>query len=164
MQSLTHKIEFSIAFGDEIALSYSELDKYKNELNQRGVYLLLQGKPMVGTPVHLGLNVFYIGKAVSETIFSRARKHVDSITKAVNGADKPKTRPGKRFKAFREKIACKLDDLFLVPGYMVNSMSFEVSCAEEWLLWTFTEKNSAIPVANTFAAKNINPRICGVPC
>ena len=105
--------------------------------------------------MHLGKNVFYIGKAISETIFSRANKHANSITGALLRTGNPKTNPGKRFRDFREKVRNCLTDLHVIPGYMHGSKSFEISCSEEWLLWTYSKTHGAIPEANTYAAKDL---------
>ena len=117
------------------------------------VYLLSNGIPE--DPIYEARNVFYIGKAISETIFSRAKKHVDSITMAKNRNNNPKTRPGNKFKEYSKQIGNNLNNLYIVPGYMHGCMSFEVSYAEEWLIWNYSKARGDIPSANTYAAKNL---------
>lgn len=151
MPTLTHTVVLTIEFGAPVALE--DLENHKSALTKRGVYLLLSGAPE--DPVHLGRNVFYIGKAVSETIFSRARKHVDSITGALLRTGNSKTHPGKKLQAFKDRVGSRLTNLHLVPGYMNGGRSFEVSCAEEWLLWSYRKERGAIPEANTYAAKDL---------
>ena len=151
MPTLAHTVEISIEFGDAVPLE--DLESQKSLLKRRGIYLLLSGPPV--EPVHLGKNVFYIGKAISETIFSRGKKHADSISGALLRTGNPKTRPGKKLQAFREQQGNRLTDLFLVPGYMHGSKAFQVSCAEEWLIWSYSQIHGAIPEANTYAAKDL---------
>jgi hypothetical protein len=145
---LTHTVNLSIQFGTAVPLE--ELGAHKASLNERGVYLLLYGPPE--DHPHFGKNVLYIGKAISETIFTRAQKHAYSITGALHQTGSPRTKPGKRLRAFGTRVGNLLTGLHLVPGYMSGSKSFEVSCAEEWLLWTYRQTHGAIPEANTYAA------------
>ena len=151
MLTLSRTVNFKIEFSEPIALKL--LNSHKHVLNKRGIYLLLNG--LEEDPIYEARNVFYIGKAISETIFTRAKKHVDSITMAKNRNNNPKTRPGKKFKEYSKLIGNNLNKLCIVPGYMHDCMSFEVSCAEEWLIWNYYKAHGVIPSANTYAAKNL---------
>lgn len=150
MRTLSYTVDFTIEFGDAVPLE--DIATHKSALKKPGVYLLISGLPE--DEAHLGQNVFYIGKAVSETIFSRAKKHVASISGATSKTGEPKTRPGKRMLAFRDRVGKQLAGLYLVPGFMKESRAFQVSCAEEWLIWLYREKHGTIPEANTHVAKD----------
>ncbi len=151
MSSVSVRVTFSIRFSSPVPLS--RLNEHKGFLKERGVYLLTRGLPK--RPLHTAPNVFYIGKAISETIFSRAQKHANAIIRAKHKTGTSKTRPGRRFRAFCEKIGYRLTDLWLIPGKMNDRRSFEVSCAEEWLLWNYKRKNRLLPQANTHVANDL---------
>ncbi|VAW82793.1 hypothetical protein MNBD_GAMMA12-2913 [hydrothermal vent metagenome] len=114
MSTLSNTVTFSIDFSKSIALC--DIPKHRQNLSNQGVYLLLIGPRKI--PVHLNKNIFYIGKAISETIYSRVQKHIYSIKDARTISGKQKTRPGKKFIAFRKRIRHKLDNLRIIPGYI----------------------------------------------
>ena len=170
MSILTNKFNITIEFGEAILLKNLNTEENRLLLNISGVYLLLKAKESsahqdqnASAPIHLCANVFYIGKACAETIFSRAKKHIYSIRGDLNRNGNPRARPGRNFRAFREQVNNSLEDLWLVPGFMPNSRSFEISCAEEWLIFEYRTQHVKIPAANTYAARDLLPNAVNEP-
>lgn len=119
------------------------------ELQVPGVYFLREGfcEPVEFDP--LAAQVAYIGKANGETIFSRCKKHLQTVQDARDRNGKPKTRPGERFKVYRQSIQFDPNRLYVIPGLMAPDSPFLVSCAEEYFLYLYAQRHGDLPRANT---------------
>lgn len=118
-------------------------------LNVAGVYFLREGSCELTEFDPLSSEVVYIGKANGETIFSRCKKHLQTVQDARDRNGKPKTRPGERFKAYRQSIRFDPARIYVIPGLMSAESPYLVSCAEEYFLYQYAERHGDLPPANT---------------
>lgn len=138
-------LQLTINFGNGIPLI--DFEYPNNDLRTQGVYCIREGECETFDP--LSTQVKYIGKAISESIASRCQKHFWSITNAHNARGNPKTKPGNRFKEYRETRQFNPDGLYVFPGIMTDEPGYLVSFAEEYLIYNFKKSNGCIPEANT---------------
>lgn len=141
---MRRSIVISVHFGKPVELE--KLRAHKPILETQGVYLLVEGKPTTN-PQHE--KIFYIGKAISETIFSRVQKHLWAILERKSKTGKSVVNPGSRFIVFSAKKRNQLTNLWLVPGFMPRAKPYQISCAEELLLYDFCKIHGRLPEANT---------------
>jgi len=150
---MIHKYIFSPRITIKDPRKLSDLDTYKDSLSIRGVYFLYKGnKPRKNISL-TNNGIFYIGKAINETIFSRCKKHSWAITNKKTNNGRQKVYPGKKMKSFRYKVNYKLNDLWVISGEMNKEKSWEISCMEDYLLYKFKKKNKDYPLANTARRK-----------
>ena len=135
-------VTFEIALGNPVALS--DLENHRGELQIHGVYFLRERKPRILAFDPYAGSVFYIGKAISETVFSRCTKHCAALL------GNPNMRPGKNFRLYRDTIFTSLQNLWVIPGLMDSEEPYLISCAEEYLLHKYAQRNGGVgPRANT---------------
>jgi hypothetical protein len=140
-------LHLEVTFGTPIALS--EFERPISTLNLPGIYFLREGQCTPNNFDPLSIEVKYIGKAIEETIFSRCRKHLHTITDKRAANDNPKTSPGKRFKEYRERRHLNPVGIYVVPGLMDQENPHLISCAEEYLLLQYKRLHGNLPEANT---------------
>jgi hypothetical protein len=143
------QIELTVRIEFRSAVNLAEIDKHKVTLGCRGVYLLIEAPIQPIHPDPFSPDVVYIGKAIKETLFSRNRKHLWTVTAATSSNGTPKTAPGEEFKRYRESINHDPSRLWIVPGVMSAEFSYLISCAEEYLLFEYKRRNKRLPKANT---------------
>ena len=136
-----------VTFGEPLSLA--SFSSAIPALKYPGVYALREGECSADTFDPLGPEVKYIGKAIGETIFTRCQKHLWTVTDARTPQNASKTRPGSRFKAYREKRQFSPDGLFIFPAIMTEVKPYMISCAEELLVYRYSERHGDIPAANT---------------
>jgi hypothetical protein len=141
------ELRLAISFGEPLPLA--RFSDSIPELLDQGVYALREGACHADAFDPLGPEVKYIGKAIGETIFSRCRKHFWTVTDARDRFGAPKTRPGHRFKAYRSARQLNADGLYIFPALMTDVEPYLVSCAEELLLYRYSQLHGDIPAANT---------------
>lgn len=146
--SFSRNLELNIEFKNAVALSEFGGERIESLLSS-GIYILREGicSPNEFNP--LGHEVKYIGKAIAETIFSRCKKHLWTITKAETANGVPKTRPGARYRNYRANRNFQADGLYVFPAPMLGIPPYLVSCAEELLLFEYAQQHGDIPAANT---------------
>lgn len=117
-----------------------------NDLKRSGVYFLHDGPVDPQNFDYLSQSVVYIGKAISETIYSRCSKHL----KALNRIESASIRPGKRFISYRDSIQKNaIENIYIIPAFMDKSKPYLISCAEEYFLHSYLAKFGDLPKANT---------------
>lgn len=144
---LVTDLHLEVTFGNPIALP--EFERPIGALNLPGIYFLHEGQCTPNDFDPLSIEVKYIGKAIGETIFSRCRKHLYTITGRRAASDNPKTNPGKRFKAYRERRHFDPNGIYVVPGFMNHAEPYLISCAEEYLQFHYKLRHGNLPEANT---------------
>jgi len=137
---ISESLIFEISLGDSIALQ--DLESHKDALQKRGVYFLHEGPTGIQFDPYSS-QVVYVGKAIQEKIYSRCYKH-----RAALRGD-PNMRPGKNFKAYAQANPRAIDKLYVVPGFMDPKLPFLISCAEEYLLYQYAQRQGKPPRANT---------------
>lgn len=140
-------LHLEVTFGTPVALVDFEIPI--GALNVPGIYFLREGRCPPNDFDPLGVEVKYIGKAIGETIASRCRKHLHTITDRRDANDNPRTKPGKRFKAYRERRHFDPVGIHVVPGFMNHAEPYLISCAEEYLQFLYRQRHGDIPEANT---------------
>jgi hypothetical protein len=148
MNTISRTVSFTISLGDPVSLV--KFEEYKADFLKRGVYFLHEGRPCISDFSPFSNSVVYIGKAIGETIFSRCMKHRSAFRDERLPSGKPSMRPGKNFKTYRSEIGGRLENLWVVPGFMNAEEPYLISCAEEYLLHQYARENSGIgPRANS---------------
>jgi len=145
MKPIEATVSFRVELGAPIALD--EIEDQRPMLSVHGVYFMCRGYPRRFNPLHK--TVIYIGKAIRETIFSRARKHRQGIREHLISPELRQMRPGKRYQALREALAGSSESVVLVPGYMPQAEPYLISCAEEYLLHEYLRRIGELPEGNT---------------
>jgi hypothetical protein len=140
-------LRLCVTFGEAIPLIHFE-QRISSLLGQ-GIYALREGTCRSEDFDPLAPEVKYIGKAIGETVFSRCQKHLWTVTDARDRNGKPKTRPGLRFKVYRESRQFQPEGLHVFPALMADADPYLVSCAEELLLFRYAQLHGGIPAANT---------------
>lgn len=140
-------LKLHVTFGEPIPLT--DFNQSIPSLLAQGVYALREGlcSPKEFDP--LGPEVKYIGKAIGETVFSRCQKHLWTVTDARYRNGNPKTRPGHRFRTYRERRQFQPEGLYVFPALMADSDPYLVTCAEELLLFRYAQLYGHTPAANT---------------
>jgi len=140
-------ISINIDFGDFIRLD--KIESHSDVLRCAGIYFLLEGRKQPTEKDPLDSMVVYIGKAIRETILSRNQKHYMSVADTRTEAGVPKTRPGKAFRQYREKIDYNPKILWVWPGRISKERPYQISCAEEYFLFEYRKTHGRSPNANT---------------
>lgn len=143
------EVRLEVTFGPCIALP--AFARPLPDLQLPGVYFLREGScdPAAFDP--LATEVVYIGKANGETIFSRCKKHLQTVQDARDRNGNPKTRPGVRFKNYRQSVQFSPDLLYVIPGLLAPSHPYLISCAEEYFLYLYLQRHGDLPRANSKA-------------
>lgn len=143
----TAELRLCLTFGEGIPLVH--FAQRISPVLAQGVYALREGQCKAEDFDPLSAEVKYIGKAIGETVFSRCQKHLWTVTNARSRNGIPKTRPGLRFRTYRESRQSKPDGLYVFPAMMAGVEPYLVSCAEELLLFRYAKVHGDIPAANT---------------
>ena len=138
------------------AVSLGEVDRYKNILQNNGVYFIIYStkKPSNKNFDIVGKSIVYIGKSITDSIYSRIKKHISSIKNELYSSGKPKTAPGKRFVSYRQSIGHNISNHWVIPCLVTDAKGYEISYMEEYFLFIFHKKNKGMPLANTFNHSN----------
>lgn len=145
---IVETVSFEITLGDPLPLA--DLEQYRSALIAHGIYFIQEGRPDIAAFDPYSFRVVYIGKAIGETIYSRCHKHRAALLDERSSSGKPTMRPGRNFRAYRDSVGNSPDNLWATPGYMNKDKPYLISCAEEYFLHEYAQRNhSAGPRANT---------------
>jgi hypothetical protein len=145
---LPEKLSLDINIIYEEPIDLQDVEQLRSKLKVAGIYFIIKSvsRPDLAKFNPCGQGVVYIGKAISETIYSRTRKHLATI----RNTPTPKTRPGKRFKTYREEQDFNASNHWVIAGMMEKNKGFEISYAEEYLIAEYQTANEGDPPrANT---------------
>jgi len=129
-------------------LDIQQMGQLLTKLKVSGIYFLVNSirKPILSEFNPYDHEVVYIGKAISETIYSRTRKHFATI----RNTPPPKTKPGKRFIKYREEQGYDASNHWVIAGVMDENKPYEISYVEEYLIAEYQRTNNGDPPrANT---------------
>ena len=153
MKPLQVDIKLEISF--EKPFKLSDICNKREECNRYGIYMLVQEPFVIDELTTYPSSIKYIGKANGETIFQRCLKHLWSIQDCrLKKSGEPKTRPGKNFKRYREKINNNPDIVWVISAEMDNKNPCLISMAEEYMLFEYFKVNNSLPDANTAGLKS----------
>ena len=131
------------------ALPLSSIEQHRAALQRSGIYVIHEALPPSEHIDAFSPSVFYIGKAIGETIYERCRKHRTALSQRGVARADGTMKPGKRFREFRDALEGEMPPLFVAPGFMEKSSPHLISCAEEYLILMYEQQHGHKPRGNT---------------
>lgn len=142
----------SVSINPSISFKLEDVNK-NNELLERinGVYFLVRSRsnPLLRKFNPFSKNIVYIGKARKTSIFSRVKRHLQTIRCESTTGGKLATNPGIAFKRYRAAVKNDPANHWVIVCVMSEEKPYLISFAEEYLMFKYSCINGRLPEANT---------------
>lgn len=142
----------SISINANISLKLEDVDRNKEILTKlNGVYFLVRSRsnPLMRKFNPFSKNVVYIGKARKSSIFSRVKRHLQTIRCESTIGGKLATNPGAAFKRYRTTVKNDPAHHWVIVYVISEEKPYLISFAEEYLIFKYSCINGRLPEANT---------------
>ena len=142
----------SININASISFKLEDVDRNKEFLAKiNGVYFLVRSRsnPLIRKFNPFSKNIVYIGKARKSSIFSRVKRHLQTIRCEATIGGKLVTNPGAAFKRYRTVVKNNPVHHWVIVYVISEEKPYLISFAEEYLIFKYSCINGRLPEANT---------------